>query len=77
MISFVGSFLLLIIGYLIYGKLVEKYFGSDSNKVTPAVRLKDNVDYVPIPVWKAFLIQYLNIAGLGPVFGAVSGAVWG
>ncbi|HPN30195.1 MAG TPA: carbon starvation CstA family protein [bacterium] len=77
MISFVGSFLLLIIGYLIYGKLVEKYFGSDSNKVTPAVRLKDNVDYVPIPVWKAFLIQFLNIAGLGPVFGAVSGAVWG
>lgn len=77
MVSFFSCLALLIIGYFVYGKFVEKVFGADENKTTPAVRLKDGVDYVPMPVWKAFLIQFLNIAGLGPIFGAIAGALWG
>lgn len=77
MVSFFSCLALLIIGYFVYGKFVEKVFGADENKTTPAIRLKDGVDYVPMPVWKAFLIQFLNIAGLGPIFGAIAGALWG
>ncbi|MBP7652621.1 carbon starvation protein A [Candidatus Dependentiae bacterium] len=77
MFSFIGSFILLILGFLIYSKIVEKIFGADVNNPTPATRINDKVDYVPLPWWRSFLIQFLNIAGLGPVFGAVAGAVWG
>ncbi len=77
MISFFLSLIALIVGYLIYGKIVEKMFGADETKETPAIRLEDGVDFVPMPAWKIFMIQFLNIAGLGPIFGAIAGALWG
>lgn len=76
MISFLLSVLLLILGYLLYGRLTEKVFGPDGRE-TPAVTKEDGVDYVPMPAWKVFLIQLLNIAGTGPIFGALSGALFG
>lgn len=77
MISFVLSIIALILGYIFYSKFVEKTFGADDSIETPAVRLEDGVDYVPMPLWRIFLIQFLNIAGLGPIFGAIAGALWG
>ncbi|WP_339841033.1 carbon starvation protein A [uncultured Maribacter sp.] len=77
MISFLISIAVLISGYFIYGKFVENIFGIDKNRETPAVRLRDDVDYVPLPTWRIFLIQFLNIAGLGPIFGAIAGAMFG
>ncbi|RUA09685.1 MAG: carbon starvation protein A, partial [Fusobacteria bacterium] len=71
------SIVLLVLGYLIYGKFVEKVFGIDPNAETPAVKLEDGVDFIPLPVWKIFMIQFLNIAGLGPIFGAIAGALFG
>ncbi len=62
---------------MFYGKLVERFFGPDPSKPTPALANPDGVDYVPISNTKAFLVQLLNIAGLGPIFGAISGALWG
>lgn len=76
MISFIVCLLLLIGGYFVYGKIVANTFGPDDRE-TPAVRLNDGVDYVVLPQWKLFLVQLLNIAGLGPIFGALSGALWG
>src|SRR5690606_26758601 len=49
----------------------------DPNRATPATSLSDGVDYVPMPWWRVLLIQFLNIAGLGPIFGAIAGALWG
>lgn len=77
MISFLLSIVALIVGYFIYGKFVEKVFGANPQKTTPAHELNDGVDYVVMPKWKAFLIQFLNIAGTGPIFGAIAGAMWG
>lgn len=77
MISFFLSIAALILGYLIYGRIVEKAFGASDSIKTPAVRLNDGVDYVQMPSWKIFMIQFLNIAGLGPIFGAIAGALWG
>lgn len=77
MVSFILSIVALILGYALYSKFVEKVFGADSGKATPAVSLEDGVDFVPIGWKRAFLIQFLNIAGLGPIFGAVAGALWG
>ncbi|GAA4651697.1 carbon starvation protein A [Kistimonas scapharcae] len=77
MISFLVSLVALVIGYLIYGALVEKWFGADPSRPTPAVTQTDGVDYVPLPWYKIFLIQFLNIAGLGPIFGAILGALYG
>ncbi len=77
MISFIVSIIVLIMGYFIYGRFVEKVFDIDSKSETPAIRLNDNVDFIPLPTWKVFLIQFLNIAGLGPIFGAISGAMFG
>ncbi len=77
MITFVVALAILIGGYFIYGALLERVFGVDPKKLTPVQRLKDGVDYVEIPLWRIFLIQFLNIAGLGPIFGAVAGALWG
>lgn len=77
MISFFASLAALILGYLIYSKVVEKIFGADESIQTPAIRMEDGVDYVPLPTWRIFLIQFLNIAGLGPIFGAIAGALWG
>ncbi|MEO9570648.1 MAG: carbon starvation CstA family protein, partial [Polaribacter sp.] len=77
MISFITSIIVLIAGYFIYGKFVEKVFVIDKNRETPAIKLKDGVDYMPLPTWRIFLIQFLNIAGLGPIFGAIAGAMFG
>lgn len=76
MVSLGVSFVILIIGYLVYGKFVEKIFGPDDRQ-TPAIAINDGVDCVPMKTWKAFLIQLLNIAGTGPIFGALMGAVFG
>ena len=76
MITLLLSFLVLVIGYLTYGKLVEKTFGPD-DRVTPANSMNDGVDYMPMKTWRAFLVQLLNIAGTGPIFGALMGACFG
>jgi carbon starvation protein CstA len=77
MISFIVSIAVLILGYFTYGKFVEKIFGVEKERTTPAIRLQDNVDFMPLPAWRIFLIQFLNIAGLGPIFGAIAGAMFG
>ncbi|MBU2904000.1 carbon starvation protein A [Arenibacter algicola] len=77
MISFIISILSLILGYFTYGKFVEKIFGVEEDRPTPAIRLQDDVDFMPLPAWRIFLIQFLNIAGLGPIFGAIAGAMFG
>ena len=77
MVSFILSLVLLIVGYIIYGKFVDKTFGTDDNFETPAKTINDGVDYMPMDWKKIFLIQLLNIAGLGPIFGAIAGALWG
>ncbi|MBE6043873.1 MAG: carbon starvation protein A [Clostridium thermopalmarium] len=77
MYTFIIGLLLLLSGFLFYSKYVEKQFGADFPKETPAYSMQDGVDYVPMPTWKVFLIQLLNIAGLGPIFGALQGALFG
>ncbi len=77
MITFIISILALIAGYFVYGKFIDKYFGSDSNRTTPAVEHPDGVDYQVLSPWRIFIIQFLNIAGLGPIFGAILGAAYG
>ncbi len=77
MYSFIISIVALVVGYFIYGRVVEKFFGADPARVTPAVSMQDGVDYVPMPSWKVYMIQFLNIAGTGPIFGAIMGAKFG
>lgn len=77
MITFCLSILALVAGYLIYGKFVDKFFGADPKRTTPAVTKADGVDFKAMPAWKIFVIQFLNIAGLGPIFGAIMGAAYG
>lgn len=77
MISFSLALLLLIGGYIFYGKYVAKVFGADSSRPTPVHTMADGVDFVKLPGWKIFLIQFLNIAGLGPIFGAIMGVMYG
>ena len=76
MITFTIALLLLIGGYAVYGAYVNRIFGPDDRK-TPALTMADGVDYIPLPTWKIFMIQFLNIAGLGPIFGAIMGAQFG
>jgi carbon starvation protein CstA len=76
-ISFFLAVILLILGYFIYGRLMERVFKVDYTRKTPALEMADGVDFVPLPWGKIFLIQFLNIAGLGPIFGAIAGAAWG
>ena len=76
MLSFFICLIVLAGGYLVYGKIVENTFAPDDRE-TPAVAINDGVDYVVMPQWKLFLVQLLNIAGLGPIFGAMQGALWG
>ena len=76
MITFLISLIALIVGYLVYGRFVEKVFGPD-DRVTPAIEKADGVDFVVLPNWKIFMIQFLNIAGTGPIFGAIMGAKYG
>ena len=75
-ISFLLCLAVLLCGYFLYGRLVDRTFGPDDRE-TPAVAINDGVDYVVLPQWKLFLVQLLNIAGLGPIFGAMQGALWG
>ncbi|MDR2968777.1 MAG: carbon starvation protein A [Tannerellaceae bacterium] len=77
MISFACCLIFLIAGYFIYGRFIERVFGIDPHRKTPAYELRDGVDYVPMPAWRVFMIQFLNIAGLGPIFGAIMGAKFG
>ncbi|MBP8959406.1 MAG: carbon starvation protein A [Bacteroidales bacterium] len=77
MITFICGITILLLGYFCYSKFIEKIFGADSSRTTPAYKMNDSVDYIPMPWWKALLIQFLNIAGLGPIFGAITGAMWG
>ena len=77
MISFLLSILALILGYLFYGKFVDHVFGPDRSRKTPAIEKQDGVDYIPLPNWKVYMIQFLNIAGTGPIFGAIMGAKFG
>ena len=76
MITFTLCLLALIAGYFIYGRFIERVFSPDDRK-TPALTRADGVDYIPLPTWKIFMIQFLNIAGLGPIFGAIMGAKFG
>ena len=76
MVSLLISFAVLIIGFIVYGRLTEKIFAPDDRQ-TPAIAINDGVDCVPMKTWKAFLVQLLNIAGTGPIFGALMGAVFG
>ena len=77
MITFTLALLLLIGGYFIYGRYVERVFAPDANRQTPAITQADGVDFIRLPNWKIFMIQFLNIAGLGPIFGAIMGAQFG
>lgn len=76
MISFFIAIAVLLAGYFVYGRIVEKVFGPDDRE-TPAIAINDGVDCVPMKTWKAFLVQFLNIAGTGPIFGAIMGACFG
>ena len=77
MITFIVAVVLLVAGYLFYGKIVERFLDVDHSRKTPAYEKSDGVDFTPLPTWKVFVIQFLNIAGLGPIFGAVTGAAFG
>lgn len=76
MITFTLSLVALVVGYLVYGRVVERIFAPDG-RPTPAISKADGVDYVVLPGWKIFMIQFLNIAGTGPIFGAIMGAQFG
>ncbi len=77
MITFFICLTLLVVAYFTYGRYLERQVGIDPNAETPCHRLYDGVDYVPMPRWRVFLIQLLNIAGTGPIFGAILGACFG
>ena len=77
MITFIIALLVLVGGYFLYGSYVERVFGPDKTRKTPALTMADGVDFIPLPTWKIFMIQFLNIAGLGPIFGAIMGAKFG
>ena len=77
MFSFLISVAALLLGYLLYGGFVNRVFGPDPKRETPAVSKADGVDYIVLPTWKVFMIQFLNIAGTGPIFGAIMGAKFG
>lgn len=77
MISFVLSLAFLVIGYFIYGRYISHVFGVDNDRKTPCYTKQDGIDFIPMPTWKVYMIQFLNIAGLGPIFGAIMGAKFG
>lgn len=77
MITFITSLVLLVAGYAFYGWVVERVFGPDPARVTPSYTNRDGVDFVPMPTWRVYLIQFLNIAGTGPIFGAIQGILFG
>jgi len=77
MVAFVVGCLLLLAGYVFYGRLAERALSPDPSRTTPAFSQADGVDFVPMSTWRVYLVQLLNIAGLGPVFGPIMGALWG
>ena len=77
MVTFIIALILLVVGFFTYGVLVEKIFGVEPDRQTPALSKTDGVDYVPMAPWRIFLVQFLNIAGLGPIFGAILGIFYG
>lgn len=77
MVTFLVCLAILGAGYVVYGKVVERIVGFDDSRPTPVHRLADGVDYVKMPTWKVLLTQFLNIAGVGPIFGAIMGAMFG
>ena len=77
MITFIISLIALVLGFLLYGTFVERVFGVDPQAATPATTKTDGVDFVPMKPWRVFLVQFLNIAGLGPIFGAIMGIFYG
>ncbi len=77
MYTFLISVIALVLGYIIYGRVIERVFAPDKSRITPAIAMADGVDYVAMPTWKIFMIQFLNIAGTGPIFGAILGALYG
>ena len=77
MITFIISIVLLLLGYLVYSKLIARVIGVDAQRPTPATTMADGVDYVPMKPWRIYLIQFLNIAGVGPICGAIMGAQFG
>lgn len=77
MVTFFVSVLLLLAGYFLYGKVVERFVGANPERKTPAYEREDGIDFMPMSTWKIFVIQFLNIAGLGPIFGAIMGAAYG
>ena len=77
MITFIIALVVLVVGFATYGLLVEKVFGVKPEQPTPALTKTDGVDFVPMAGWRIFLVQFLNIAGLGPIFGAIMGIFFG
>ena len=77
MITFIIALVLLVVGFCTYGIFVEKIFGIEPDRQTPALTKTDGVDFVPMSPWRIFLVQFLNIAGLGPIFGAIMGIFYG
>lgn len=77
MTSFLIALAVLIVGYIVYGALCERIFGVEPSRPMPSETRRDGVDFMPLPTWKVFLIQFLNIAGLGPIFGAIMGVMFG
>ena len=77
MTSFLIALAVLIGGYIVYGAVVERIVGVDPKRPMPAETKRDGVDFMPLPTWRVFLIQFLNIAGLGPIFGAIMGIMFG
>ena len=77
MITFLVALIVLVVGFVLYGTFVEKVFGIDPKAETPAITKNDGVDFVPMSGWRIFLVQFLNIAGLGPIFGAIMGIFFG
>lgn len=77
MYTFILSIVLLLLGYLVYSKVIARLLGVDAQRATPATTMADGVDYVPMKPWRVFLIQFLNIAGVGPICGAIMGAQFG
>lgn len=77
MVTFFTAVAMLLIGFFLYSRIIEKVFRMDAGRTTPAFAQEDGIDYIPMKTWRVYLIQLLNIAGLGPIFGALMGAAWG
>lgn len=77
MTTFIIAIVTLILGYVVYGRIIERVFHIHPEQATPAITLADGIDYVPMKPWRIYLIQFLNIAGVGPIIGAIMGAQFG